>query len=123
MAMERDEMEMIGRFQRLGLYYTLGGAHAVPPSLGDMLRVKPLPGFQVGGGYSCGKFDFRHQMQDILGWLEGLLLPLGLLWVVYAAGGYAMRGLDALGPSADPTGIGMATRVGTGGMARNISRR
>ena len=90
MAMERDEMEMIGRFQRLGLYYTLGGAHAVPPSLGDMLRVKPLPGFQVGGGYSCGKFDFRHQMQDILGWLEGLLLPLGLLWVVYAAGGYAV---------------------------------
>ena len=52
-----------------------------------------------------------------------LLLPLGLLWVVYAAGGYAMRGLDALGPSADPTGIGVATRVSTGGMARNISRR
>lgn len=52
-----------------------------------------------------------------------LLLPLGLLWVIYAAGGYALRGLDALGPSADPTGIGMATRVSTGGMARNISRR
>ena len=65
--------------EELGLYYTLGGAHAVPPSPGDTLRIKLLPDFQVGGGYSCGKFDFRHQVQDILGRLEDQLLTLKAL--------------------------------------------
>ena len=65
--------------EELGLYYTLGGARAVPPSPGDTLRVKLLPDFQVGGGYSCGKFDFRHQVQDILGRLEEQLLTLKAL--------------------------------------------
>ena len=52
-----------------------------------------------------------------------MLLPLGLLWVVYAAGNASMRGLDALGPSADPTGIGASARYSVSGMARNMNRR
>jgi len=51
-----------------------------------------------------------------------MLLPLGLLWLVYSAGNAAMRGLDALGPSSDPTGVGLASRASTSGMARNITR-
>ncbi len=52
-----------------------------------------------------------------------MLLPLGLLWVVYAAGNAGMRGLDALGPSSDPTGMGLAARSSTISMARNMNRR
>ena len=51
-----------------------------------------------------------------------MLLPLGLLWVVYAAGNFAMRGLDALGPASDPTGMGIAGRAGVMGMGRNLNR-
>ncbi len=51
-----------------------------------------------------------------------MLLPLGLLWVIYAGGNFALRGLDALGPSSDPTGMGISGRASTIGMARNINR-
>lgn len=63
--------------EELGLYYTLGGNQAVPPSpSGKTLRVKLLPDLQAGAGYSCGKFDFRLQIEQILQQLENQLLTL-----------------------------------------------
>ena len=88
--------------------------------LDDALIDAMYPGMKLA---DAGRWEVDRVALGYVTMSLHLLLPLGLLWVVYAAGGYAMRGLDALGPSADPTGIGMATRVGTSGMARNISRR
>ena len=62
--------------EELGLYYTLGGSRAVPPTPGETLRIKLLPDIQVGATYSCGKFDFRFQVQDILKRLEDQLTTL-----------------------------------------------
>lgn len=62
--------------EELGLYYTLGGASAVPTTPGETLRLKLLPDIQVGATYSCGKFDFRLQVQDILTRLEEQLTTL-----------------------------------------------
>ena len=63
--------------EELGLYYTLGGGAAVPPSPGgETLRLKLLPDIQAGAGYSCGTFDFRLQIEQILQQLEDQLLTL-----------------------------------------------
>lgn len=62
--------------EELGLYYTLGGSRAVPTTPGETLRIKLLPDIQVGATYSCGKFDFRFQVQDILTRLENQLTTL-----------------------------------------------
>ena len=62
--------------EELGLYYTLGGSRAVPTTPGETLRIKLLPDIQVGATYSCGKFDFRFQVQDILKRLEDQLITL-----------------------------------------------
>lgn len=62
--------------EELGLYYTLGGSRAVPTTPGETLRIKLLPDIQVGATYSCGKFDFRFQVQDILKRLEDQLTTL-----------------------------------------------
>ena len=62
--------------EELGLYYTLGGTRAVPTPPGETLRIKLLPDIQVGATYSCGKFDFRFQVQDILKRLEDQLTTL-----------------------------------------------
>ena len=62
--------------EELGLYYTLGGSHAVPSAPGETLRVKLLPDIQAGATYSCGKFDFRFQVQEILKRLEDQLTTL-----------------------------------------------
>lgn len=62
--------------EELGLYYTLGGSHAVPPTPGETLRIKLLPDIQVGATYSCGEFDFRFQVQEILKRLEDQLTTL-----------------------------------------------
>ncbi len=62
--------------EELGLYYTLGGSRAVPPTPGETLRIKLLPDIQVGATYSCGKFDFRLQMEQILQRLEDQLMTL-----------------------------------------------
>lgn len=62
--------------EELGLYYTLGGSRAVPTAPGETLRIKLLPDIQVGATYSCGKFDFRFQVQDILKRLEDQLTTL-----------------------------------------------
>ena len=88
--------------------------------LDDALIDAMYPGMKLA---DAGRWEVDRVALGYVTMALHLLLPLGLLWVVYAAGGYALRGLDALGPSADPTGIGMATRISTGGMARNLSRR
>ncbi|MDE0152401.1 MAG: hypothetical protein OXN23_00855 [Gammaproteobacteria bacterium] len=62
--------------EELGLYYTLGGSRAVPTTPGETLRIKLLPDIQAGATYSCGKFDFRFQVQDILKRLEDQLTTL-----------------------------------------------
>ena len=62
--------------EELGLYYTLGGSRAVPPTPGETLRIKLLPDIQAGATYSCGKFDFRFQVQEILKRLEDQLTTL-----------------------------------------------
>lgn len=62
--------------EELGLYYTLGGSRAVPTTPGETLRIKLLPDIQLGATYSCGKFDFRFQVQDILKRLEDQLTTL-----------------------------------------------
>ncbi len=62
--------------EELGLYYTLGGASAVPPNPGRTVRLKLLPDIQVGATYSCGKFDFRLQVEQILKRLEDQLMVL-----------------------------------------------
>ncbi len=62
--------------EELGLYYTLGGSRAVPPTPGQTLRIKLLPDVQVGATYSCGKFDFRFQVEQILQRLEDQLMTL-----------------------------------------------
>ena len=62
--------------KELGLYYTLGGSGVVPPTPGETLRIKLLPDIQVGATYSCGGFDFRFQVQDILKRLEDQLTTL-----------------------------------------------
>ena len=62
--------------EELGLYYTLGGSRAVPPDPGKTLRIKLLPDIQAGATYSCGQFDFRFQVQDILKRLEDQLTTL-----------------------------------------------
>ena len=62
--------------EELGLYYTLGGSRAVPSTPGETLRIKLLPDIQAGATYSCGKFDFRFQVQEILKRLEDQLTTL-----------------------------------------------
>ena len=62
--------------EELGLYYTLGGSRAVPTTPGETLRIKLLPDIHVGATYSCGNFDFRFQVQDILKRLEDQLTTL-----------------------------------------------
>ena len=62
--------------EELGLYYTLGGTHAVPPAPGETLRIQLLPDIQAGATYSCGKFDYRFQMEQILQRLEDQLVTL-----------------------------------------------
>ncbi len=65
--------------EELGLYYSLGGTRAVPPNPGRTLRLKLLPDIQVGANYSCGKFDFRLQVEQILQRLEDQLMVLTAL--------------------------------------------
>ena len=62
--------------EELGLYYTLGGSRAVPPTPGETLRIKLLPDIHAGATYSCGKFDFRFQVEEILKRLEDQLTTL-----------------------------------------------
>lgn len=88
--------------------------------LDDALIDAMYPGMTLA---DAGRWDIDRIALGYLTMALHLLLPLGLLWVVYSTGGYAMRGLDALGPSSDPTGIGMAGRFSTAGMTRNIGRR
>ncbi len=62
--------------EELGLYYTLGGARAVPTTPGETLRIQLLPDIHAGATYSCGKFDFNFQVQEILKRLEDQLTTL-----------------------------------------------
>ena len=88
--------------------------------LDDALIDAMYPGLTLA---DAGRWDIDRIALGYLTMTLHLLLPLGLLWVVYSTGGYAMRGLDALGPSSDPTGIGIAGRIGASSMVRNIGRR
>ena len=65
--------------EELGLYYTLGGTRAVPANPGRTLRLKLLPDIQVGANYSCGKFDHRLQVEQILQRLEDQVMALTAL--------------------------------------------
>ena len=88
--------------------------------LDDTLIDAMYPGMKLG---DSGRWDVDRIALGYATMTLHLLLPLGLLWMVYAAGNFAMRGLDALGPSADPTGIGGAGRVSAVGMGRNLNRK
>lgn len=87
--------------------------------LDDALIDAMYPGMKLG---DAGRWEVDRVALGYGTMALHMLLPLGLLWVVYAAGNAAMRGMDALGPSSDPTGIGNSARVSTLGMARNMKR-
>ena len=87
--------------------------------LDDALIDAMYPGMKLG---DAGRWEVDRIALGCGTMALHMLLPLGMLWVIYAAGNAAMRGLDALGPSSDPTGIGNAGRISTLGMGRNIKQ-
>ena len=87
--------------------------------LDDELIDAMYPGMKLG---DAGRWEVDRIALGYGTMALHMLLPLGLLWVVYAAGNAGMRGLDALGPSSDPTGIGNSARASTLGMGRNMKR-
>ena len=87
--------------------------------LDDALIDAMYPGMKLG---DAGRWEIDRIALGYGTMALHMLLPLGMLWVIYAAGNASMRGLDALGPSADPTGIGNAGRISAVGMGRNMKR-